>query len=187
MTQHSAYVWHPLHCRWQRTDSISPNHCIYDVTSTSAMTTQPCIRYHTHCIYVITPSPLTFHPLMYDITPTFWVTSYEVYITSQPIIISSHYSTYDITASLDDIITLFVCHGNHYVYDILVTICDVTHTVCMTTLALYLTWHPFYLPSHLLYKSSHPLCQRHHTNYVRHYRWHMYANMCTIHDIISTL
>ena len=76
MTQHSAYVWHPLHCRWQRTDSISPNHCIYDVTSTSAMTTQPCIRYHTHCIYVITPSPLTFHPLMYDITPTFWVTSY---------------------------------------------------------------------------------------------------------------
>ena len=29
-----AYVWHPLHCRWQRTHSITPNHSIYDVTST---------------------------------------------------------------------------------------------------------------------------------------------------------
>ena len=46
---------------------------------------------------------------------------------------------YDITATPDDIIQLFVCHGNHYVYDIISTIYDVTHTVCMTTQALYLS------------------------------------------------
>ena len=147
----------------------------------------PCIKYHTHCIYVTTPSPLTSHHLLYDITPTFCVTSYEVYITSQPIVISSNYSTYDITASLDDNIILFVCHGTHYVYDIISTIHDVTHTVCMKTQALYLTWYTFYLPSHLLYMSSHPLFRRHHTNYIRHHRWHIYAIMCTIHDTISTL
>ena len=35
--------------------------------------------------------------------------------------------------------------------------------------------------------SSHPFCQRHHTKYVNHPRWHMYAIMNIIHDIISTL
>ena len=35
--------------------------------------------------------------------------------------------------------------------------------------------------------SSQPLCRRHHTNYVGHHRWHMYAIICTIHDIISSL
>ena len=60
----------------------------------------PCIRHNTHYIYVITPSPLTSHTLLYDIKPTFCVTSYELYITSHPILMSSHYSTYDITASI---------------------------------------------------------------------------------------
>ena len=57
----------------------------------------------------------------------------------------------------------------------------------MTTQALYLTWYPFYLPSHPQYMSSHQLCGRHHTKYVRHHRWHRYAIICTIQDIISTL
>ena len=35
--------------------------------------------------------------------------------------------------------------------------------------------------------SSQPLCRRHHTNYVGNHRRHMYAIICTIHDIISTL
>ena len=35
--------------------------------------------------------------------------------------------------------------------------------------------------------SSHPLCRRHHNKYVRHNKWHMYAIMCTVHDIIYTL
>ena len=75
-----------------------------------------------------------------------------------------------------------VCHGTHYVYDIISTIYDVTHTVCMKTQALYLIWNPFYLPTYPLYMSTHPLCRRHHTNYVRYHRCHMYDIICTVHD-----
>ena len=83
--------------------------------------------------------------------------------------------------------TLFVCHGTHSVYDIICIIYDVTHTVCVTTQALYLTWNLLKLPSHPLYMSSHTLSRRYHTYCVRHHRWHMYAIICVIHDIISTL
>ena len=56
--------------------------------------------YHcTHCIFVITPSPLISHPFLNDITPTFCVTSYALYRTLHPIIMSSLYCTYDITTS----------------------------------------------------------------------------------------
>ena len=60
----------------------------------------PCIRHCTHCIFVITSSPLIPHPLFNDITPTSCVTSYALYITSPPILMSSHYCTYYITTSL---------------------------------------------------------------------------------------
>ena len=100
MSPHSAYVWHPLHCRWHRIHSITPNNAIYDVTSTSRITSHPCIRHCTHCIFVITTSPLISHPLLNDITPTFCVTSYALYRTSHPIIMSSLYCTYDITTSI---------------------------------------------------------------------------------------
>ena len=65
----------------------------------------PCIRYRTHCICVVTPSPLTSHPPLYDITPTFCVTSYELYIRSHPILLSSPYCTNDITASIYETIS----------------------------------------------------------------------------------
>ena len=99
MSRHSAYILHPLHCRWYRIHSITPNHAIYDVTSTSCITSHPCIRHCTHCIFVITTSPLISHPLLNDITPTFCVTSYALYRTSYPIIMSSLSRTYDITTS----------------------------------------------------------------------------------------
>ena len=35
--------------------------------------------------------------------------------------------------------------------------------------------------------SSQPLCRRHHNISVGHHRWHSYAIICTIHNIISTL
>ena len=53
--------------------------------------------------------------------------------------------------------------------------------------SLYLTWNLFWLISHPLYMSSQPQCRRYNTNSVGHHRWHRYAIICTIHDIISTL
>ena len=64
MTPHSAYVQHPLHCRWYHIHSITPHHSIYYFTSTSGMTSHPL--YQTlHQLY------LCHHNLSTDITPTF--------------------------------------------------------------------------------------------------------------------
>ena len=133
-----------------------------------------CIWHDTECICVIKPTRL---------------------MTSQPMYVWNHthcmYDTivhfYDITSTLAGNTPLFVCYGTHSVYDIIYIIYDVTHRVCMPTQALYLTWNLLKLPSHPLYVSSNTLCWRHHTYSVRHHRWHMYAIICIIHDIISTL
>ena len=100
MSPHSAYVWHPLHCRWHHIHSITPNNAIYDVTSNSRITSHHNIRHCTHCIFVITTSPLISHPLLSYKTPTFCVTSYALYRTSHPIIMCSNYCTYDNTTSI---------------------------------------------------------------------------------------
>ena len=60
----SAYIWHPLHCRWHRIHSITPNHIIYYVTSTSGMTSHPLYQ-------ILHPLYLCHHNLSTDITPTF--------------------------------------------------------------------------------------------------------------------
>ena len=100
MSPHSAYVWHALHCRWYRIHAITPNSSIYDVTSTSGMTSHPLYQTF-HPVY------LCHHNLSTDITPTFeWhlipfcVTSYALYRTSHPFLKSSDYCTYDSTTSI---------------------------------------------------------------------------------------
>ena len=100
MSPHSAYVWHPLHCRWPRIHSITPNNSIYDVTSTSGMTS--------HALYqTLHPLYLCHHNLSTDITPSFkWHHTHLLcdiiwlYRTSHPILMSSHYCTYDIKTSI---------------------------------------------------------------------------------------
>ena len=57
----------------------------------------PCFRHRTNCIFVITTSPLKSHTLLYDITPTLCVTSYALYISSYPLLMSSHYCSCDST------------------------------------------------------------------------------------------
>ena len=117
----------------------------------------PCIRHCTHCIYVITTSPLISHPLLYDITPTFWVTSYELYITSHPILMSSHYSTFDITASIYETISsmwakysLNMWHHCHY-------LCHHTHCIHYITPTLFMTSHWPYVWYRLHYTRHHSL------------------------------
>ena len=64
MTPHSAYVWHPLHCRWHCIHSFTSNQIIYDVTSISGMTL--------HRLYqILHPLYLCHHNLSTDITPNF--------------------------------------------------------------------------------------------------------------------
>ena len=117
----------------------------------------PCIRDRTHCSYVITPSPLTSHPLLYDITPTFCVTSYELYLTSHPIVKSSHYCTYDITASIYETTacmratyTLNMWQNSHLLGQ---------YTQCTDNITpiLFMTSHSPYVWHHLHYTRHHNL------------------------------
>ena len=168
MTQHSAYIWHPLHCRWQRTHSITPNHSIYDVTSTLARTAQrllqtwyhtPSMKHGTNCIFVITTSPLISHPLLYDITFTICVTSYALYITSYPLLLSSQNWTYDSTT---------------LTYETTSSMQLKVYTVHVTSVSLVLVITPTVL------RASHPLFLWHHTR-------HRYYIFCTIENITSPI
>ena len=107
------YVWHHNRVCWlqQFRHSYDIICAIEDVTFTLShqatifMTSHPlqawhhtpCIRHRTNCIFVIITAPLISHPHLYDITPTICVTSYALYITSYPLVMSSHYCTYDST------------------------------------------------------------------------------------------
>ena len=110
------YLWHRTNYLWHHNPVCWLHHTrpMYDiicsredVTSTLShqatifMTSHPlqawhhtpCIIHRTDCIFVITTSSLISHPLLYDITPTICVTSYALYITSYPKLMSSHYCT----------------------------------------------------------------------------------------------
>ena len=132
----------------------------------------PCIRHRTHWIYVITPCALTSHPLLYDITSTFCGTSYELYITPHPFLMSSHYCTYDITASLYEITssmratyTLNMWHHSHYLCHHTLCIDNITPTLFMTSHSPYV-WHRLHYTRHhiltfwpqtTILRTSHPL------------------------------
>ena len=129
MSPHSAYVWHTLHCRWHHIHSITPNHSIYDITSTSGMTS--------HLLYqTLHPLYLCHHNRSTDITPTFvWHHThllcdiiYTIYnITSNPYVITLrclwHHGLY-----IWNYIQ-YVGQHIHYTWDITSTICALTSTV----------------------------------------------------------
>ena len=148
MTPHSEYVWHHLHCRWHHIHSITPNHSIYDIISTSGMTSHP--------LYQTSP-PLyrCHHNLSTDITPNcVWHNAL--------LICDIICTTYNITCTPYVIILLYLWHQNlyiwnhiqyvgqhvHYTCDITATnLCHHTHcidiitpTLCMTSHSLYV-WH----------------------------------------------
>ena len=119
---------------------------------------RPRIRHHTHCIIVITTSPLISHPLLYDITPTFCVRSYSLNISWHPILVSSHYCTDDITTSIYETTSSM----------------SAKYTLNMRHHSQYLGHH-----THCIDK-SHPLFLWLHTR-------HMCGIFCIIQDITSSV
>ena len=114
------YLWHRTNCVWHHNALCWLHHTwhMYDIiwTTEHVPTTLPIqativrtshplqawhhphfIRHRTNGIFVITTSPLISHPLLYGIISTICVTSCVLYITSHPIPMSSHYSSYDST------------------------------------------------------------------------------------------
>ena len=119
----------------------------------------PSIRHRTQCIFVITTSPLISHPLLYDIIPTICLTSYALYVTSYPILMPSHYSTYDST---------------NFTYETTSSMQFKIYTIHVISQALVFVITPTVL------RASHPLFVWHHTR-------HRYNIICTIEGITSSL
>ena len=129
MSPHSAYVWHPLHCRWHRIHAITPNKHIYDTTSTSGMTSRPLYQ-------TFQPLYLFHHNLSTDITPTVeWHHSH--------LLCDIIWTIYNITSNCYVITLLYLWHHNlyiwnhiqyvwqhiHYTWDITARICVLTPTL----------------------------------------------------------
>ena len=119
----------------------------------------PCIRHRTNCVFFITPSPLISHPVLYDITPTISVTSYALYRTSYPLLMSPHYSTSDST---------------NLTYESKSSMRFKMYTIPLTSQPLVCVITPTVL------RASHPLFVWHHTR-------HRYSIFCTIENITSSL
>ena len=137
MTPHSAYVRHPLHCRWHHIHSITRNHSIYDVTSTSGMISRPLYETlhplylcdHNLSAYITTSFEWHHTPLLGDIICTIYnVTSNPyvitlLYLWHQNLYTWNHiqyvgqhiHYTWDITATLYDIKPLYLWCKVHYI------------------------------------------------------------------------
>ena len=137
---HSAYVWHHLHYTWYHIHSNTPNHSIYDVTSTSGMASQP--QYHTSH-----PLCLCHHNISTDIIPTFvWHHTHSmchikctlhhinslchhptVLMTSQPLYMKPHpVCRATNTLYISDITATNLCHHSHSIDNITHTLYDIT-------------------------------------------------------------
>ena len=170
----------------------------------------PCVRHCTHYSFVIKTSVLS-HPLLNDITPTFSVTSYALYITSQPIHMSSQYCTYDITTSIYE--TTSSMYGNLYTIHETSqplslssypqyrkyhthSLYDITFAICVSTFALYKTSYPHLMTTNhrvyvitptisdilsTLFVSTNPLYWWYHTNCISE------ITSAKFHEIISSV
>ena len=135
--------------------SLSPQTTVFMMSHPlQAGLNSPSIRDRTHSIYVIIPSPLTSHPLLYYITPTFCVSSYELYITSHPILMSSHYCTYDITASIYETTSsmratykLNMWHHSHYLGHHTLYLENITPRLFVASHSPYV-WHCLHYTRH---------------------------------------
>ena len=137
LTTHPLYLCHntqiinhitPIVCMIIQAQYIWHHMNIYDITYTLYDIT-PRYDIHTHCIHVITPRIpliastvaellLTVYWLyhicnMCDIKPTICMTSYEFYVTSQPLFMTSQDCIHDITSTLYFDITAIVTMTRH--------------------------------------------------------------------------
>ena len=153
---HIHYVWqHSTVCCWYHTRHMCDIICTtHDITSTVShqttvfMMSHPLqawphthsFRHCTHCIFVITTSPLISYPLLYDIIPTLCVTSNALYIISTPYVIT----------------LLYLWHHSHYIWNhiqyvgpqIHYTLVTSQPLICVITLTLLTTSHTLCMISH---------------------------------------
>ena len=158
MTPHSEYMWQHLHCRWHHIHSITQNHSIYDVTSTSGMTSHP--------LYQTSPPLYRHHNFSTDITPNcVW---HNALLMCDIIC-----TTYNITSTPYVITLLYLWHHNLYISNHIQYVGQHRHYTCDIT-ATNLCHH-----THCIDIITPTLCMTSHSPYI----W----NFCTIQEITSSL
>ena len=114
----------------------------------------PGMGHCTHCIFVITTYPLISHPVSNDITPTFCVTSYALYIISHSVLI--HHTSLHMTSKplymkphpvRRATYTLYMRHHSHYLCPHTHCIDNITPILCMTSHSPYV-WHRLHYTRH---------------------------------------
>ena len=167
-TWQTLYLWHHSHCNYNKTPTIFLK--LYSMYITSHLVNEwqhnDCIWHDTQCICVIKPTWLMTSQTMY-----IWNQSHCMYDTIGTL--------YDITSTLADNTPLNVCHSIHSIYDIIYCVYDYPSSISdfkpvKTAISTIL-----YVITLSLSKTSRLLCK---TSQVA-----MYAIICVIHDIISTL
>ena len=181
MTSNPVYLWHHNHYFFAvlSTKYDITKLCADAVTFGICMTTF-ALQMTAHTLYHTKPQYLWCHfpfrqdkraPVS-DITPTFCVTSYELYITSQPILMSSHYCTcnitasiYETTSSMRETYTLNMWHHSHHLGHHTHCIGSITPSLFMTSHSPYV-WHRLHYtryciltfwPENIFLSISHPL------------------------------
>ena len=153
--QHSAYVWHPLHCRWQRTHSITPNHSVYDVTSTSGRTMQPLYQ-------TLNPLYLCHLSVSTDISPTFvW---HHTHLLCEII-----WTIYNITPNPYVITFLYLWHHSLHIWNRIQYLGNI-YTYHVTLQPLSVSSNPLYRLHHThSFMTSHWPYVWHRLHYTRHH------------------
>ena len=188
VTAYPRCLWYHIHyvrqhntaCCWYRTRHMCDifalqmiSNPLYHSKTTIFMMSHPLrawhhnhsIRHRTHCIFVITTSPLISYPLLYDIIPTISVTSYALYITSYQLL-RLHTSV---------LMTLEPLYMK-------------PHPICRATYTLYVWHNSHYSVSSLsLHWQHHTHPVWHHTHSVWHHIRHLLGILCTIQDITYLL
>ena len=130
------YIWHNIHSLWYHT-TLWRSHTLYSCHHTQVT----CHRIHSSC--AITYSLLIIARLQYEwYQTTKGMISYEFYMASQPLFLTSKDCIHDITYTLflntDPLYTtwhtLHLWHHSHCNYD--------------KTPAMFLTWYSVYMTSH---------------------------------------
>ena len=145
LTPHSAYVRQPLHCRWHQIHSITPNHSIYDVTSTSGMISLPLYQ-------TLHPLYLCHHNLSADITPSFEWHHTHLLCDIMCTIYNAISSPYVITL-------LYLWHQNLYIWNHIRYVGNI-YTIHETSQPLSVSSHPLYRKhhTHSLYDIALSIC-----------------------------
>ena len=126
LIRHSAYVWHHLYYRWHHIHSITQNHSIYDVTSTSGMTSNP--------LYQISHSRYLCHHNLSPVIITIFLWHHTHYMCD---IICTLYS---IISTPYVITLLYLWHHSLYIWNHIQYVGPHIHYICDIT-ATYLGHH----------------------------------------------